>query len=88
MMVRQLGCGQVPPRLFLHEFHKPREDIKESIEARRIFEYTCNTTFYTPKPFMPITFAHASFITWWQELHDHTFRTRLDGSSRRTRRLD
>jgi hypothetical protein len=24
MMARQLGCGQVPPRLFLHEFLKPR----------------------------------------------------------------
>jgi hypothetical protein len=58
MMARQLGCGQVPPRLFLHEFLKPREDIKESIEARRIFEYKCNTTIYTPKPFVPITFAH------------------------------
>jgi hypothetical protein len=62
MMARQLGCGQVPPRLFLHEFLKPREDIKESMEARRIFEYKCNTTIYTPKPFVPITFAHPSFI--------------------------
>jgi hypothetical protein len=33
IMARQLGCGQVPERLFLHEFLKPREDIKESIEA-------------------------------------------------------
>jgi hypothetical protein len=24
-MARQLGCGQVPPRLFLLEFLKPRE---------------------------------------------------------------
>jgi hypothetical protein len=31
IMARQLGCGQVPPRLFLHEFLKPREEIKESI---------------------------------------------------------
>jgi hypothetical protein len=73
MMARQLGCGQVPPRLFLHEFLKPREDIKESIEARRIFEYTCSTTFYAPKPFVPITLAHPYFIPWWQELHDHIF---------------
>jgi hypothetical protein len=73
MMARQLGCGQVPPRLFLHEFLKPREDIKESIEARRIFEYKCSTTFYAPKPFVPTTLAHPSFIPWWQELHDHIF---------------
>jgi hypothetical protein len=73
MMARQLGCGQVPPRLFLHEFLKPRESIKESIEARRIFEYKCSTTFYAPKPFVPTTFAHPSFILWWQELHDHIF---------------
>jgi hypothetical protein len=73
MMARQLGCGQVPPRLFLHEFLKPREDIKESKEARRIFEYKCSTTMYTPKPFVPITFALPSFILWWQELHDYIF---------------
>jgi hypothetical protein len=72
-MARQLGCGQVPPRLFLHEFLKPREDIKESIEARRIFEYKCSTIIYTSKPFVPITFTHPSFILWWQELHDHIF---------------
>jgi hypothetical protein len=78
MMVRQLGCGQVPPRLFLHEFLKPREDIKESIEARRIFEYKCNTTFYAPKPFVPITFAHPSLIPWWQEFHDHIFNMPVD----------
>jgi hypothetical protein len=73
MMARQLGCGQVPPRLFLHEFLKPREDIKESIEATRIFEYKCSMTIYTPKPFVPIIFTHPSFILWWQELHDHIF---------------
>jgi hypothetical protein len=61
-MARQLGCGQVPPRLFLHEFLKPREDIKESMQARRIFEYKCSMTFYAPKPFVPITLAHASFV--------------------------
>jgi hypothetical protein len=22
---------------------------------------------------VPITFAHPSFIPWWQELHDHIF---------------
>jgi hypothetical protein len=61
-MARQLGCGQVPPRLFLHEFLKPREDIKEFMHARRIFEYKCSTTFYAPGPFVPITLAHPSFI--------------------------
>jgi hypothetical protein len=71
MMARQLGCGQVLPRLFLREFLKTREDIKESIETKRIFEYRCSTTIYAPKPFVPITSAHPSFIPWWQELHDH-----------------
>jgi hypothetical protein len=73
MMTRQLGCGQVPPRLFLHEFLKPREDTKEYMQARTNFEYKCSTTFYAPKPFVPITVAHPSFIPWWQELHDHIF---------------
>jgi hypothetical protein len=35
MMARQLGCGKVPPRIFLHEFLKPREDIKESLQAKK-----------------------------------------------------
>jgi hypothetical protein len=73
MMARKLGCGQVPPRLFLHEFHKPREDIKEPMQARRVFEYKCGTTVYAPKPFVPITVTHPFFIPWWQELHDHIF---------------
>jgi hypothetical protein len=73
MMARQLGCGQVLPRLFLHEFLKPREDIKESMQAKRVFEYKCNTTVYAPRPFVPITVTHPSFIPWWQELHDHIF---------------
>jgi hypothetical protein len=73
MMARQLGCGQVPPRLFLHEFLKPREDIKESLQAKRVFEYQCSSTIYAPRPFVPITIAHPSFTSWWQEFHDHTF---------------
>jgi hypothetical protein len=73
MMARQLGCGQVPPRLFLHEFLKPREEIKENLQARRVFEYQCSPTIYTPWPFVPTSIAHPSFISWWQELHDHTF---------------
>jgi hypothetical protein len=73
MIVRQLGCGQVPPRLFLHEFLKPREDIKESLQAKRVFEYKCSSTVYAPRPFVPITITHPSFTSWWQELHDHIF---------------
>jgi hypothetical protein len=45
----------------------------ESMQARRVFEYKCSTTFYAPKPFVPISVAHPSFIPWWQELHDHIF---------------
>jgi hypothetical protein len=72
MMARQLGCGQMPPRLFLHEFLKPREEIKDSIQARRVFEYECSPTLYI-WPFTPIIIAHPTFISWWQEFHDHIF---------------
>jgi hypothetical protein len=72
MMARQLGCGQVPPRLFLHEFLKPREEIKENLQARRVFEYQCSPTIYT-WPFVPTSIARPSFISWWQEFHDHIF---------------
>jgi hypothetical protein len=60
------------PRLFLHEFLKPREEIKENLQARRVFEYQCSPTVYT-WPFVPTSIAHPSFISWWQELHDHIF---------------
>jgi hypothetical protein len=62
----------VPPRLFLHEFLKPREEIKESIQARRVFEYQCSPNIYT-WPFTPTSIAHPLFISWWQEFHDHIF---------------
>jgi hypothetical protein len=73
MMARQLGCGQVPPRLFLHEFLKPGGEIKESLQDRRVFEYQCNPTVYALRPLVPTTIAHPSFTSWWQEFHDHTF---------------
>jgi hypothetical protein len=72
MMARQLGCGQVPPGLFLHEFLKPKEEIKESLQAKRVFEYQCSPTIY-PWSFVPTTIVHPLFISWWKELHDHIF---------------
>jgi hypothetical protein len=72
MMARQLRCGQVPPRLFLHEFLKPREEIKESLQAKKIFEYQCSPTIY-PWSFVPTSIVNHLFISWWQELHDHIF---------------
>jgi hypothetical protein len=63
----------VPPRLFLHEFLKPREEIKENLQARRVFEYQCNPTVYAPRPFVPTSIAHPSFTSWCQEFHDHIF---------------
>jgi hypothetical protein len=62
MMDRQLGCGQLPPRLFLHEFLKPIEEIKENLQARRVFEYQCSPTVYT-WPFVSTSIAHSSFIS-------------------------
>jgi hypothetical protein len=64
--------AKCPPRLFLHEFLKPREEIKENMQARRVFEYECSPTLYT-WPFTPIIIAHPTFISWWQEFHDHIF---------------
>jgi hypothetical protein len=61
------------PRLFLHEFLKPREEIKEVLQDRRVFEYQCIPTIYAPWPFVPTAIAHPSFTSWWQEFHDHIF---------------
>jgi hypothetical protein len=72
VMARQLGCGQIPPRLFLHEFLKPREEIKELMHSSRVFHYVCSPAVYT-WPFVPTTIAHPTFNSWWQELHDHIF---------------
>jgi hypothetical protein len=72
MVARQLGCGQVPPRLFLHEFLKPREEIKELAQSSRVFQYECSPTVYT-WPFTPTTITHPTFNSWWQEFHDHIF---------------
>jgi hypothetical protein len=47
MMARQLGCGQMPPRLFLHEFLKPKEEIKELTQTSRVFRYACSPSVYT-----------------------------------------
>jgi hypothetical protein len=60
------------PRLFLQEFLKPREEIKESTQSRRVFQYECSPTIYT-WPFTPTTIAHPTFNSSWQEFHDHIF---------------
>jgi hypothetical protein len=62
----------MPPRPFLHEFLKPREEIKDSIQARRVFEYACSPTLYIGL-FTPTIIAHPLFISWWREFHDHIF---------------
>jgi hypothetical protein len=72
VMARQIGCGQMPLRLFLHEFLKPREEIKELMHSSRVFHYVCSPTIYT-WPFVPTTIAHPTFNSWWQEFHDYIF---------------
>jgi hypothetical protein len=47
----------MPPRLFLHEFLKPREEIKERMHSSRVFHYVCSPAVYT-WPFVPTTIAH------------------------------
>jgi hypothetical protein len=63
----------VPPRIFLHEFLKPIEKIKETLQARRVFEYRCSSTVYAPWPFVPTSTSLPSFTSWSQESHDHIF---------------
>jgi hypothetical protein len=48
MMAKQLGCGMVPPRLFLHEFLKPRKDIKESIQQKGFLSTSAAQLFMHP----------------------------------------
>jgi hypothetical protein len=46
--------------LFLHEFLKPREEIKEIAQSRWVFQYECSPTIYA-WPFTPTTIAHPTF---------------------------
>ena len=36
-VARQFGLGQLPPQLFFKNILKPREDINEVLEAKRVF---------------------------------------------------
>jgi hypothetical protein len=61
------------PKAIPSQIPQAQEDIKESLQAKRVFEYQCSSTVYAPRPFVPITIAHPSFTSWWQEFYDHIF---------------
>ena len=70
---RQLGCGQLPPRLFFSTIIRFREVIKDGIEANKVFELGCTLPMYEPSPFGIIEAAHPLFSSWWQEWHAYIF---------------
>jgi hypothetical protein len=74
MAARQLGCGQLPPKLFFSEMIRPREELKDSIQQIRIFELTKNLPRYEPSPFSIIDIAHPTFSAWWHDWHSHLFK--------------
>jgi hypothetical protein len=68
---RQLGCGQLPPRIFFSTIIRFREVIRDGIEANKVFELGCTLPTYEPSPFRIIEAAHPLFSSWWQEWHAH-----------------
>jgi hypothetical protein len=70
---RQLGCGQLPPRLFLSRIIRFREVIRDGIEANKVFELGCTLPIYEPYTFGLIEAAHPLFSSWWQEWQAHIF---------------
>jgi hypothetical protein len=64
---RQLGCGQLPPRLFFSTIIRFREVFTDRIEANKVFELGCTLPTYEPSPFGIIEAAHPLFSSWWQE---------------------
>ena len=75
MVARQLGCGQLPPKLFFSEMVRPREEFKEKLEYKRVFELGWNLPSYEPSPFAIIDIAHPTFSSWWQNWHSYLFKT-------------
>jgi hypothetical protein len=75
MVARQLGFGQLPPKLFFSEMIRPREEIKEELQAKRVFELGWDMPTYELPLFQLIELAHTSFVFWWQEWHSHIFNT-------------
>jgi len=73
MVARQLGFDQLPPRLFFSEIIRPREEIKEELQAKRVFELGWDLPVYEPPLLQLIEFAHPLFVSWWQEWHIHIF---------------
>jgi hypothetical protein len=75
MSARQLGCGQLPPRLFFSNIIRPREKILDRIEAIKVFELGWDLPTYEPSPLGLIEATHPLFVSWWQEWHTHIFNT-------------
>jgi hypothetical protein len=73
VVARQLGCSQLPPRLFFSTLLKPREVLREGLETKRVFELGWDLPLYEPLPFKIIERAHPLFTSWWQEWRDHIF---------------
>lgn len=70
---RQMGFGQLPPKLFFAVKLKPREAISSGIEFNRIlqFEQALPTEIIQEWNCQP--FSSTAFINWWQLWHQHLF---------------
>jgi hypothetical protein len=54
---------------------KPREEIKEELQAKRVFELGWDLPTYELPLFQLIELAHPSFVSWWQGWRSHIFNT-------------
>lgn len=70
---RQLGLGQLPPKLFFLDILKPREGIAESMEALRVFQVGSDLPFLSLEKWTVSTISSNLFNSWLQEWHSHLF---------------
>jgi len=70
---RQLGLGQLSPRLFFSNILKPREDITVGLQSLRIFQLGSDLVQYEITDWSFVTFTHTSYNNWWHRWHAHLF---------------
>ena len=70
-----LDLVNCPQDCFFSETIRPRKEVKEELEAKRVFELGCNLPLYEPSPLRLIEIAHPLFVSWWQEWRSHIFST-------------
>ena len=72
-VARQFGFGQLPPQLFFKDILKPREDIKEVLEAGRVFQLGSDLPSLCLHDWIRVSLSSTLFDSLWLEWRSHLF---------------